>query len=118
MNFRALWITELPDHSRVVPVLPPRSKPILLKESIFRHPRQKNRPTFQMCPTYSSLPEASMSENTFSLEQILESVNEMRTELRECIEPGSTTEKFVDVDADMWQAPEERWFEDCEFDPR
>jgi len=59
-----------------------------------------------------------MSETTFSLDQILESVNEMRAELREFIEPGSVPETLVDIDADMWQAPEERWFEDCEFDPR
>ena len=59
-----------------------------------------------------------MSETIFSLEQILDSVNEMRAELRDCIAPGSTIEALVDVDADMWQAPEDRWFEDCEFDPR
>ncbi len=59
-----------------------------------------------------------MSETTFSLEQILDSVNEMRAELRECIDPGSAVETLVDIDADMWQAPEDRWFEDCDFDPR
>ena len=57
-----------------------------------------------------------MSETTFSLDQILESVNELRAEVREFIEPGSEPTPVVDVD--MWQAPEERWFEDCEFDPR
>lgn len=56
-----------------------------------------------------------MSDTTFSLDQILESVNEMQAELRAFIEPGS--KKSV-VDVDSWQAPEDRWFEDCEFDPR
>jgi hypothetical protein len=58
-----------------------------------------------------------MSETTFSLDQILESVNEMRSELRAFIEPGSEVSK-VDIDADMWKSQEDRWFEDCEFDPR
>ena len=56
-----------------------------------------------------------MSENTFSLDQILDSVNEMRAELRAFIEPGS---QWVNIDADMWKTQEDRWFEDCEFDPR
>lgn len=56
-----------------------------------------------------------MSEITFSLEQILESVNEMRAELRDCIEPGSTVE---DLNTNEWATPEESWFEDCDFDPR
>ena len=57
-----------------------------------------------------------MSQNTFSLEQILESVNEMRTEVSEFL--GRSEEATVDVSADTWQASEDRWFEDCEFDPR
>ena len=61
--------------------------------------------------------ENSMSEFTFSLEQILESVNEMRVEIRECIEPGSSS-TIEEISIDSWKAPEESWFQDCEFDPR
>ena len=57
-----------------------------------------------------------MSQNTFSLEQILDSVNEMRTELRAFMD--NCDESQVDLDADAWQTNEDRWFEDCEFDPR
>lgn len=70
-----------------------------------------------MCPTYRLLLDwKPMSEFIFSLEQILESVNEMRAEVRECIEPGSTVTD--EVTTQSWQTPEEKWFEDCEFDPR
>ena len=55
-------------------------------------------------------------QNTFSLDQVLESVNEMRAEMRAFI--SNENEATVDIDADMWQTPEDRWFEDCEFDPR
>jgi len=58
-----------------------------------------------------------MSENTFSLEQILESVNEMRAELREFIEPGSAIRR-EGVSKSSWETPADSWFGDCEFDPR
>jgi hypothetical protein len=61
--------------------------------------------------------ENPMSEITFSLEQVLESVNEMRIEIRECIEPGSSA-KVEDLSIKAWEAPEDQWFADCEFDPR
>lgn len=58
----------------------------------------------------------TMSEFTFNLEQILESVNEMQAEVREFIEPNSTAR--FEVTKQTWQAPEAKWFEDCDFDPR
>lgn len=57
-----------------------------------------------------------MSDTTFSLDQILESVNEMRAELRAFIDPDSETSNALSCET--WQAPEDRWFEDCDFDPR
>lgn len=59
-----------------------------------------------------------MSDITFSLEQILDSVNEMRAELRECIEPGSEITIIEELGNNSWDVPEERWFDDCEYDPR
>ena len=64
------------------------------------------------------LSENSMSDITFSLEQILDSVNEMRAELRECIEPGSEITIIEELGNNSWDVPEERWFDDCEYDPR
>ena len=51
---------------------------------------------------------------TYSLDQILDSINEMRTEMRWL----SGSDSNWDPDTEFWQEPADKWFEDCEFDPR
>ncbi len=56
------------------------------------------------------------SHPTYSFDQVLESINEMRQTLRS----GSSSSGW-DVETPFWQEagdPTDVWFEDCEFDPR
>jgi hypothetical protein len=51
----------------------------------------------------------------FSYLQVLDSINEMRQSIAAEVGGGWTG---VAEDVAAWETPADRWFEDCEFDPR
>ena len=52
----------------------------------------------------------------FSYFQVLDSINEMRQSI--AAEVGGSTTWDGGQDSLAWETPADRWFEDCEFDPR
>ena len=52
----------------------------------------------------------------FSYLQVLDSINEMRQSIAAEVDGGWTGE--AERDYPVWETPADRWFEDCEFDPR
>lgn len=48
--------------------------------------------------------------------QVLDSINEMRQSIAAEVDGGWTGE--AEQDSPVWETPADRWFEDCEFDPR
>ena len=61
---------------------------------------------------------------TFSYDQVLDSINEMRRNLRSVDNPNAEISWHAeawDADCPFWEEarqPHEGWFDDCEFDPR
>ncbi len=52
----------------------------------------------------------------YSYLQVLDSIDEMRQAIAAEV-GGSSTGEF-ERDYPVWETPADRWFEDCEFDPR
>jgi len=53
---------------------------------------------------------------TYSYLQVLNSINEMRQSIAAEVGDGWNGEAVRDFP--IWETPADRWFEDCEFDPR
>lgn len=52
----------------------------------------------------------------FSYLQVLDSINEMRQSI--AAESDGCWTGEAELDFPVWETPADRWFEDCEFDPR
>ena len=56
------------------------------------------------------------NDPVFSYLQVLDSINELRQTIAS--ESGGYSTGDMAHEATFWETPADRWFEDCEFDPR